>query len=169
MTENSEYENIIAKTFDRYDIPIFLDKRRKMSDNHIIKTFLALLRLRVNKYRKEDLYYILNSKLIDFGETYEEDCHTFIKFIGKRNIVGAMFEDDKYFILDYDFYEKFLANDPKREEKLKKKEEEYQAINKVRAKILDLLGNLANEGKLRDLVEGIYKMISDSSIRFAIF
>lgn len=168
MTENSEYENILAKTFDRYDIPIFLDKRRKMSDNHIIKTFLALLRLRVNKFRKEDLYYILNSKLIDFGKNGEEDCHTFVKFIGKRNIAGAMFEDEKYFILDYDFYEKFLANDPKKEEKLKKKEEEYKAINRVRDKILELLENLDNEGKMRDLLEGIYKMISDSSIRAAI-
>lgn len=168
MTENSEYENILSKTFDRYDIPIFLDKRRKMSDNHIIKTFLALIRLKVNKFRKEDLYYILNSKLIDFGKTGEEDCHAFIKFIGKRNIVGSMFEDDKYFVLDFDFYEKFLVNDPKREEKLKKKEEEYQAINRVRGKILDLLGNLDFEGKTRNLVEGIYKMVSDSSIKLAL-
>lgn len=39
LTDADQYENELIKTFTRYEIPIFLDKRRKMADNHIIKTF----------------------------------------------------------------------------------------------------------------------------------
>src|SRR5699024_154013 len=129
LTNTEEYENELIKTFSRYEIPIFLDKRRKMADNHIIKTILALLRLRVNSYRPEDLFYILNSKLLAIKE---EDANDLINFLNYRKIKGNMFENDKFFELDNDFYEKNLAADPKREEKLAKKKLEYESVNRVR-------------------------------------
>lgn len=103
LTDPDQYENELIKTFTRYEIPIFLDKRRKMADNHIIKTFLALFRLRVNNFRSEDLFYILNSKLIGITE---EDADILVNFLTYRKIKGSMFENDKYFAMDEDFYQK---------------------------------------------------------------
>lgn len=166
LTDGSEYENEIIKTFNRYEIPIFLDKRRKMADNHIIKTILALIRLVVNNYRSEDLFYILNSKLIGISE---EDAKTLINFLSYRKIKGSMFLNDKYFTLDEDFYERNLKDDPKREEKLEKKRREYKAVNEIRDKILSLNKGIAKKNQtVKDIAEEIYLLIADPAIRKSI-
>ena len=166
LTDTDQYENELIKTFARYEIPIFLDKRRKMADNHIIKTFLALLRLRVNNFRSEDLFYILNSKLIGISE---EDSDTLINFLTYRKIKGSMFEKDKYFAMDEDFYQKNLATDPKKDIKIAKKREEYNVVNQVRSRILNLIDGLDEKNlTVKDLATKIYKMISDPEIKAGI-
>lgn len=163
LTDPDQYENELIKTFARYEIPIFLDKRRKMADNHIIKTFLALLRLKVNNFRQEDLFYILNSKLIGISD---KDANGLINFLTYRKIKGSMFENDKYFAMDEDFYEKNLANDPKKEAKITKKREEYDHVREVRAKILNLTKGLDKKNMtVKDLATKIFKMISDPAIK----
>ena len=149
LTEVKQYENELIKTFNRYEIPIFLDKRRKMADNHIVKTFLALIRLRVNNFRTEDLFYILNSKLIGISES---EANTLINFLTYRKIKGAMFENDKYFVMDENFFEKNLADDPKKEIKIGKKREEYEIVGNVRSKILNLIRGFDKKNQtIRDL------------------
>lgn len=166
LTDTDQYENELIKTFARYEIPIFLDKRRKMADNHIIKTFLALLRLRVNNFRSEDLFYILNSKLIGITE---EVADTLINFLTYRKIKGSMFEKDKYFAMDEDFYQKNLATDPKKDIKIAKKREEYNVVNQVRSMILNLIDGLDEKNlTVKDLATKIYKMISDPGIKAGI-
>ena len=166
ITDADEYENELIKTFSRYEIPIFLDKRRKMADNHIIKTFLALLRLRVNNFRTEDLFYILNSKLIGISD---KDANSLINFLTYRKIKGSMFENDKYFAMDEDFYEKNLANDPKKDAKIAKKRQEYDLVNQVRAKILKLTKGLDKKNiTIKDLATRIFKMVSDPDIKAGI-
>ena len=166
LTDTDQYENELIKTFARYEIPIFLDKRRKMADNHIIKTFLALLRLRVNNFRSEDLFYILNSKLIGITE---EDADTLINFLTYRKIKGSMFEKDKYFAMDEDFYKKNLATDPKKDIKIAKKREEYNVVNQVRSRILNLIDGLDEKNlTVKNLATKIYKMISDPGIKAGI-
>lgn len=166
LTDADQYENELIKTFTRYEIPIFLDKRRKMADNHIIKTFLALLRLRVNNFRSEDLFYILNSKLIGITE---EDADILVNFLTYRKIKGSMFENDKYFAMDEDFYQKNLANDPKKDIKIAKKREEYRVVNEARARILGLIDGLDEKDMtVKDLATKIYKMISNPGIKAGI-
>ena len=166
LTNTEEYENELIKTFARYEIPIFLDKRRKMADNHIIKTIFALIRLKVNSYRAEDLFYILNSKLLSIDE---EDAKALINFLTYRKIKGLMFENDKFFALDYDFYEKNLANDPKKEEKLSKKTQEYQRVNRVRDKIFSLIDGLTKEERdVKTTATAIYNMVAHHDFRAGI-
>ena len=141
ITNAGQYENEIIKTFDRYQIPIFLDKRRNMANNHIIKTFLALIRLAVDNFRQEDLYYVLNSRLIGVDD---EEVYTLINFLNYRKIKGSMFLNDKYFVFDEQFYKVYLANDPKRFEKFEAKTSEYELVNKIRNRILDLVNKLVS-------------------------
>lgn len=166
LTNTDQYENELIKTFARYEIPIFLDKRRKMADNHIIKTFLALLRLKVNNFKSEDLFYILNSKLIGISE---EDADTLVNFLTYRKIKGSMFENDKYFVMDEDFYQKNLASDSKKELKIAKKREEYRIVNETRTRILNLISGLDEKNlTVKDLATKIYQMISDPGIKAGI-
>lgn len=166
LTDTTQYENELIKTFARYEIPIFLDKRRKMADNHIIKTFLALIRLAVNNFRTEDLFYILNSKLIGVSQ---KDANTLINFLTYRKIKGSMVGNDKYFVMDETFYEKNLAQDPKKDEKILKKRQEYKIVNEVRAKILKLIKGLGDKNaSVKETATKIYRMISDSAIRAGI-
>ena len=166
LTNTEEYENELIKTFARFEIPIFLDKRRKMADNHIIKTIFALIRLRVNSYRAEDLFYILNSKLLSIDE---EDSKALINFLTYRKIKGLMFENDKFFALDIDFYEKNLAKDPKKDEKLGKKRLEYERVNRVRDKIFSLIEDLNKEEMdVKASATAIYKMAAHPDFRAGI-
>ena len=166
LTNTQEYENELIKTFARYEIPIFLDKRRKMADNHIIKTIFALIRLRVNSYRAEDLFYILNSKLLSIDE---ENAKSMINFLTYRKIKGLMFENDKFFDLDIDFYQKNLANDPKKDEKLGKKKEEYERVNRVRDKILTLIKDLSkDQTEVKITATAIYNMASHPDFKAGI-
>lgn len=167
LSNEDEYTNEIEKVFNRYDIPVFMDAGRKLIDNHIIKTFLAILRLPIYNFSTEDLNYFLRSGLFSFAEDFENKVIIFQNFIKNRKIKGQMFLDDKYFDLDYDFYENLYANDPKREEKLKAKVDEYEIVGEIRQRILVLLKPILDikEARTIDICKAIFTIINDKDLR----
>lgn len=167
ISSEDEYKNEIIKVFNRYDLPIFMDSDRKLIDNHIVKTFLAILRLVIYNFNSQDLSYFLRSGLFSFSVNFEEKTIILENYIKNRKIKGKMFLEDKYFVYDEDFYKNLCENDPKREEKLGAKTYEYQVINELRDRILDLLNPLLElkEEKTRDLCIGIFNIIDDKDIR----
>ena len=68
ISDESQYENEISKVFNRYNLPVFMDKTNKLLDNHIVKTWLAALRLVIYGFNSHDLSYFLRSNIFDFGE-----------------------------------------------------------------------------------------------------
>lgn len=142
MTEREEYENQIVRIFDRYQLPYFLDQNRKMIDNHIIKSFMAALRVVLYDFKKEDVFAFVRSSIFDFGENSYENIISFQNYIENRKIKNTMILNDKYFTLDYDFYKN-------REEDLEEKEKELAAVNLVRNKLIDLLSPLYEISKKR--------------------
>lgn len=167
LSNEDEYTNEIEKVFNRYDIPVFMDAGRKLIDNHIIKTFLAILRLPIYNFSTEDLNYFLRSGLFSFAEDFENKVIIFQNFIKNRKIKGQMFLDDKYFDLDYDFYENLYANDPKREEKLKAKVDEYEVVGEIRQRILVLLKPILDikEARTIDICKAIFTIMNDKDLR----
>ena len=105
MANADEYENLIKRIFSRAEIPIFIDKSKKLSDNHIVKTWLSLIRLVVFNFRKTDLEAFVRSNVVDFGENSFDRVLAFQNYINTRKIKGSMIFDDKYFSLDEKFYE----------------------------------------------------------------
>lgn len=162
LANSDEYENLVKRIFARSEIPIFVDKTKKLSDNHILKTWLSMIRLVVFNFRKTDLEAFIRSNVIDFGENAYERILDFQNYIENRKIKGAMIFEDKYFVLD----EKFYEND----EKLKKeKEAELKNVNSIRKILIDLLYDLykiRNEKiKANDLVKEIYKSFDKKIIK----
>lgn len=165
ITDLDEYENEIKKIFNRSAIPVFFNKTKKLADNHLVKTYFALLRLVIYGFNKHDLNYFIRSNLFDFGENSLEKVITFQNYISSRNIKGSMFLDDKYFAMDRDFYQNLYENDPKGDGKFADKEKEFELINDMRAKILELIGPLLEISKenhpISTLIEKIYQVISN--------
>lgn len=160
MTNEDEYENLIRRIFSRMNIPIFIDKSQKMSDNHVVKTWLSLLRLVVFNFRKTDIESFIRSDLIDFGENSLERVLVFQKYINTRKIKGSMIFDDKYFTLDENFY---------KDEIKKEKQEELDKVNSIRNIILDLIKDLygmRNKNLSASLiVKEIFKIIDNGRIK----
>lgn len=142
MTDEEEYRNQLIRIFDRYNIPIFLDQSRKMADNHIIKSFMAALRIVLYDFKKEDVLAFVRSGLYDFGENSYEKTISFQNYLENRKIKNTMLLNDKYFSLDYDFYK----NDP---DLLSLKERELEEVNLIRKKLIDLVRPLYDLSKTR--------------------
>ncbi|MDD7305985.1 MAG: PD-(D/E)XK nuclease family protein [Peptoniphilaceae bacterium] len=132
MTNKDEYENQIIRIFDRYDLPYFLDQSRKMIDNHIIKSFMAGLRIVLFNFKKEDILTFVRSGIYDFGENSYQKIISFQNYLENRKIKNVMILNDKYFSLDKDFYK----NDV---DLLKEKEKELFEVNTIRNKLIDLV------------------------------
>ena len=160
MTNEDEYGNLIRRIFSRMNIPIFIDKSQKMSDNHVVKTWLSLLRLVVFNFRKTDIESFIRSDLIDFGENSLERVLAFQKYINTRKIKGSMIFDDKYFTLDENFY---------KDEIKKEKQEELDKVNSIRNIILDLIKDLyemRNKNLSASLIiKEIFKIIDNGRIK----
>lgn len=167
ISDEDEYKNEIIKVFNRYDLPVFMDQRRKLSDNHIIKTFLAILRLVIYNFQRQDMNYFLRSGLFSFSEDFEDKVIILQNFIKTRKIKGKTFLDDKYFEFDQEFYEKIYENDPQSEAKLSEKTREYEIVNELRTRILKLLAPLLEkrQGPSKDLCKAIFEVIYDEDIR----
>lgn len=163
-SDAEEYENEIEKIFNRYDIPVFMDKTNSLADNHIIKTYLAVLRLVMYDFNSFDLSYFLRSNLFDFGENTNDKVINFQNFVNIRKIKGNIFLDDKYFTMDDDYY-KNLYGENEDGERFAKKREEFTGINEIRDEILDLLDPLLaiknQTHPTSDIIRAIYKVVSD--------
>lgn len=160
MANEDEYENLIRRIFSRMNIPIFIDNSQKMSDNHVVKTWLSLIRLVVFNFRKTDLEAFIRSDLIDFGENSLERVLAFQNYMNTRKIKGSMIFDDKYFTLDEDFY---------RGEIKEEKKEELNKVNSIRKIILDLtkdLYEIRNKNtSASEIVKEIFNIIDDERIK----
>lgn len=166
ITDADQYENEIKKVFNRYDLPVFLDKTNKLSDNHIVKSWLAALRLVIYDFNSHDLSYFLRSNIFDFGKAGTDKIIIFQNYINTRKIKGSMFLEDKYFDLDIDFYKNLYKDDPFKDEKLLAKINEEKIVKEIRTQILDLLdGLLAIKNKentsTSEIINSIYTMISN--------
>lgn len=167
ISDERQYENEISKVFNRYNLPVFMDKTNKLSDNHIVKTWLAALRLIIYGFNSHDLSYFLRSNIFDFGENSVDKIIIFQNYIISRKIKGDMFKEDKYFELDIDYYKNLYKDDPSGDEKLIYKINEEKIVNDIRKKILKLLDPLLyidkENSKTYDMVIAIYAMIANSS------
>lgn len=162
MANADEYENLVKRIFARLSIPTFIDKSKKMTENPVLKTWLSLLRLIVFNFRKEDLESFIRSGLVDFGENSLERVISFQNYMVERKIKGSMIFEDKYFELDYEFYERNkLALD--------KKERELEEVNSIRKSLINFIRPLYDlrdkAYKASDLVSVIYYILDSDIIK----
>lgn len=165
MTDTKQYQNLLIRIFDRYEIPYFLDETKKMNKNHLIKTWMSLLRIALYNFKKEDLNYFIRSQIFDFGENSQEKIIAFQNYIEKRKIKSSMFFEDKYFSLDSEFYKDRL-------DLLEEKSKELKDVNIIRNKILDLVKPLyelrKGEFSAKYIATRIFESIDNEAFKIGI-
>lgn len=167
ITDEKEYLNEITKIFNRYNLPIFIDKQRKLSDNHLIKTFLSIIRLSVYNFKVSDLVYLLRSGIFSLNDDFDDKAIILQNYIKRRKIKGSMFLEDKYFIFDEDFYENLYKNDPNKINKISNKKNEYRIVNELRDEVIKLVSpiiDLKNK-KVKEIVTKIYSVMENINIK----
>lgn len=161
-TDKGEYENELAKVFTRNKIPYFLDETITLIDNHIIKTYLAALRIVIYNYKIDDLSYFLTSNIFYFKDNQNLNVASLLTYLDERNIKGSMFTKDKYFAFDDEFFGKIYGVDDYR---FKYKKSENERVNQIRQAILDLFDKLYKlrngDHSAREIASTIYKFISN--------
>lgn len=165
MTDEEEYKNQIIRIFERYSLPYFLDNTKKMTDNHIIKSWMAALRIVLYDFKKEDILAFIRSGIYDFGSNAYEKTISFQNYLENRKIKNTMILDDKYFTLDYDFYK----DDP---QLLKLKEKELEDINYIRNELIELLMPLYKLSKkpfsAKNIATEIFRLLDKEGFKKAI-
>lgn len=166
ITDKDEYENEIVKVFNRNDIPYFIDDTQVLSDNHIIKTFMAALRMVIYNFRIDDISYFINSNLYYFKDIKNIREITLIPYMLERNIKGDMFTNDKYFTFDEAYYSNLYGINDKR---YQSKEAEITRINILRLAVIELLDDILairkGEFEASEIARSIYKLISKEEFR----
>lgn len=135
LSDQEEYENDLVRVFDREGLPYFLDKTGKLSDNHIVKAYLAALRLALYNFRADDLSFFLRSGIFHPGKGSLSKIISFQNYCRQRKIHGGMIFQDKYFMLDEDFYKDQPGE-------LSRKKMEIEEVASIRNSLLDLLSPL---------------------------
>lgn len=165
MTDEEEYKNQVVRIFERYNLPYFLDNTRKMSDNHIIKSWMAALRIVLYDFKKEDILAFVRSGIYDFGDNTYEKTISFQNYLENRKIKNTMILNDKYFTLDYDFYK----DD---QEILKLKEKELEEVNHIRNELIELLMPLYKLSKktypAKSIATEIFELLDKEGFKKAI-
>ncbi|PAB58741.1 helicase-exonuclease AddAB subunit AddB [Anaeromicrobium sediminis] len=138
------YSRIIERIFKEYDIPIFLDKKRKIMNNPIIEFILSALLVIQRNYRYEDMFRYIKT---GFTKISVEEGELIENYALKYGIRGD----------GWKFPFKYGEN-----------EYDLELLNKIRKNIVEDLGFLEEKFKGKKTVEtitkGVYKFLEKAQV-----
>lgn len=109
VTDEMTYMPLIQRTFESLSIPIFLDRKPVLYHNPFVRTLVDLLDAVANDMAHEGVFQWLKSP---FSSADLSSAQAFETYVRRRRLRGKMIFDEKYYILDDDFY----LNKPKQAE-----------------------------------------------------
>ncbi len=134
ITKNIQnYGNLAKVIFEKYDIPIFIDEKRELSQNIIIQYVLTILDILRKNYSKETVFQYIKMGFIPIEK---EDSFKFENYCTKWGIKQNKFK--------YDFTYEMENN-----------KEEILYLNQLRKQIIDPLETLKQNMKREKTVKGI--------------
>ena len=126
ITKNIDtYSNLIRAIFAKYDIPVFIDEKRLLSQNIIIQYILSIFEILVQNFTRESVFNYLK---LGFQDIEEDDIYKLENYCIKWGIKQNKWKKDF----------KYELND-----ETKKNQIEY--LNSLRKKIIDPLITLKIE------------------------
>ncbi|BEP28221.1 helicase-exonuclease AddAB subunit AddB [Helicovermis profundi] len=137
-----DYDIILKRVFDEYNIPYFIDDKRSITNSPIIKVILFALKSIQKYYRYEDMFKLIKTNYVGLtreeGELLENYALSYgIK--GKRWLVDIESENNDNEI--YESYKKIIV-----------------------IPLMELEKNLANKNTVKNMTEAIYKYMSQINI-----
>lgn len=138
------YSSLVKAIFDKYDIPVFIDEKKDLSQNILIKYILAILDIFANNWSFES---VINYIKLGFCDITNEDIFKIENYARKWGIK----------------YNKWYSSD------WKISDEDIQELNRLRIIIvqplLEFKKNLDCEKNIKKLTKVLYQFLIENDIK----
>lgn len=140
------YSSDIKACFEKYDIPVFIDEKKDINNNILMKYIVSLLNIFTTNFSYEAMFSYIKCGVLDIPE---DDIFMLENYINKWGIRGSKWYKD-----DFSFEEKNDVQD---------------RMNLVRRKIvgpiLEFRNNLIKEKTAKEICMSLYEFIEKNSIQ----
>lgn len=147
ITKNlEEYANLCKAIFSKYHIPVFIDEKKNLSQNILVRYILSILNIFAKNWTYESMFEYLKTGFIDVDYI---DINLFENYCLKWGIKGS-----KWYKNDWDFYDET--------------DEEKEKILHIREMIIPSLlkfkNKLMGQKDVKSITQELYKFLIENEI-----
>lgn len=143
ITKNIDtYSGLIKAIFSKYEIPVFIDEKKDLNQNILVKFILALIEIFTKNWSYEAMFNYIKTGLLDISE---EDIWYLENYVLKWGIKG-----DKWYKGDWDF-----ENDNSRITDIR---------NKIINPLIQLRNNMYAQKDIESITKTIYQFLIENNI-----
>ncbi|WP_123052914.1 helicase-exonuclease AddAB subunit AddB [Clostridium sp. JN-1] len=149
------YEALIRAVFSEYNIPFFIDKKRKIFNNPIIVFVISAVEIIAKNWSYESVFKYLKTGFLDIST---DEIDIIENYVLSNGISGSKWinEDDWKFNINYSIENKDVSGYEK--EMLSKIND---IRNRIRRPLLKLSKSIKGKKTARQICEGIYNFLCD--------
>lgn len=140
------YASLVKAIFDKYNIPVFIDEPKDLSQNVLIKYILAIFDVFTNNWSCESVFNYIKTGLCDIEK---EDIYYLENYCTKWGIKGRKWYESKFENVEDD--------------------EELQRLNKLRENVitplLDFKNSLDKKHEVQQICNEIYELLVKNNIQ----
>lgn len=140
------YSEDIKAIFEEYNIPVFIDEKKDVSQNILMKYIISLLNIYANNYSYESMFSYIKSGILEIPANKIFLLENYVKKWGIRG--------SKWYKSDFEFEEK---NDIQDEVNKTKKQ--------IVEPIIELKKNLSGEKTAKEITKKLYEFIEKNNIQ----
>lgn len=140
------YSEYIKAIFEEYNIPVFIDEKKDVSQNILMKYIISLLNIYANNYSYESMFSYIKSGILEIPANKIFLLENYVKKWGIRG--------SKWYKSDFEFEEK---NDIQDEVNKTKKQ--------IIEPIIELKKNLLGEKTAKEITKKLYEFIEKNNIQ----
>lgn len=152
------YENIIKAIFNEYNIPYFIDEKRKIDNNPIIVLIISAVEIISKNWSYESVFRYLKTWLLDFEK---EDIDILENYVLENGIKGSTWLMEE----PWEFKTSYSMNENKDGEKEKQLCERINSIrDRVRGPLKKLSAEIKGRKNGREKCSGLYNFLCDINL-----
>lgn len=140
------YSSDIKAIFDKYEIPVFIDEKKDVNNNILMKYIISLLNILTSNFSYEAMFSYIKSGMLDLSS---DDIYVLENYVNKWGIRGA-----KAYREDFIYEEKNDIQDK---------------LNEIRKKIifpiLEFKEALSGEKTAKNICENLYNFIQKNNVQ----
>ena len=149
----ADYEAVVESVFAKYQVPVYLSRRRELGDQPVMTLVLAALEAVTEGFSYEDMFRMLKT-----GLTGLEDraCDLLENYVLKWDIRGTMWVREEPWTANPDGYSREMTDSQAR------RLEEINAIReRLRLPLRQLWEGMKGERTARERTEGLYRFLEE--------
>ena len=144
------YSNLCKAIFAKYEIPVFIDEKKDLSQNILVRYILSILNIFAKNWTTDSVLEYVKTGLVQ--DIVEDDIYVIENYVLRWGIKGS-----KWYSGDWTFYNE--------------DEEEQEKILHIREKIvgalLKLKKNISNTKDVESITRAIYQFLIENGINLA--